>query len=169
MFRRLAAVLAALTLMAFSVATVMAATYGLHQLEDKDSIAWNDPDTQVECESQVASGMVLWHFVAHTSTDDFTMDATFADGTIVTDMDPTMVVDHYQLHWDVTTSLTSLTDASITGSGTLGEGGFNLSHVCPNPGEQIPEAPATALLIGSAAILGIGMFGWRMRRSGTVA
>ena len=135
------------------------------------NIAWNDPSIEVECEpgDAPASGTVLWHFVAHTTTADFTMDATFADGTVKVDMAPTKTVDTYELHWDVTTSLTTLNSASITGSGTVNAGGFNLSHVCPNPGEEIPEAPASALLLASAAILGLGFVGWRMRRSSVSA
>ena len=168
MVRRLAAVLAALAMSAFTVGVALAVTEPLHQ---GTPIAWNDPSVEVECEEgdNVPSGMVLWHFVAHTTTSDFTMDATFADGTIVTDKAPDKIVDAYELHWDVTTSLTTLNSASITGSGTVGAGGFNLSHVCPNPGEVIPEAPASALLIASAAILGMGFIGWRMRRPSVAA
>ncbi len=168
MVRRFAAVLAAFALSAFTVGVALAVTEPLHQ---GTPIAWNDPGVEVECEAgdNVPSGMVLWHFVAHTTTSDFTMDAAFADGTIVNDKAPDKVVNSFQLHWDVTTSLTTLNSASITGSGTVGEGGFNLSHVCPNPGEVIPEAPASALLIASAAIIGMGFIGWRMRRPSVAA
>lgn len=160
MVRRFAAILAALMLTAFTAATAMAVTEPLHQ---DTPINWNDPDVEVECETDVPSGMVLWHFVAHTTTDDFTLDATFGDGTVVTDMDPTKIVDAFELHWDVTTSLTTLDSASITGSGSVNAGGFNLSHVCPNPGEIIPEAPSSVLLVASAAMLGLGFFAWRKR------
>jgi hypothetical protein len=168
MVRRLAAVLAALAMSAFTVGVALAVTEPLHQ---GTPIAWNDPEVEVECDEgdNVPSGMVLWHFVAHTTTDDFTLDAAFADGTIVNDKAPDKIVDAFELHWDVTTSLTTLNSASITGSGTVGDGGFNLSHVCPNPGEVIPEAPASALLIASAAILGMGFIGWRMRRPSVAA
>jgi hypothetical protein len=162
MVRRLTAILAALALTAFTAATVMAVTVPLHQ---DTPINWNDPDVEVECENDVPSGMVEWHFVAHTSTDDFTMDATFGDGTVVTDMAPTKIVDSFENHWNVITSLTSLESASITGGGTVNPGGFNLSHVCPNPGEIIPEAPSSVLLVASAAILGLGFFAWRRRES----
>ena len=167
MVRRLAALLAALALTVFSTAVVWAVTVPLHQ---GTNIAWNDPDIEVECEAgdDVPSGMVLWHFVAHTTTDDFKLTADFADGTVV-DPDPTKIVDAFELHWDVLTTLTTLESASITGSGTVNSGGFNLSHVCPNPGEIIPEAPASALLLASAAILGLGFVGWRMRRSSVSA
>jgi len=168
MVRRLAAVPAALLIMLFTAAIALGVTV---QLKQGTNIAWNDPGNEVECDEgdNVPSGMVLWHFVAHTSTDDFTMDATFADGTVKVDMAPTSVVDSYELHWDVTTSLTTLVSASITGSGTVNQGGFNLSHVCPNPGEEIPEAPASALLIVSAALLGGGFLVWKRREGTTIA
>ncbi|MGH2445277.1 MAG: hypothetical protein ACRDGD_04480 [Candidatus Limnocylindria bacterium] len=166
MIRRLAAVPAALALTAFSAAVVLGLTVQLHQ---GTNIAWNDPGVEVECETLPASGMVLWHFVAHTSTSDFTMDATFADGTIVTDQAPDSVTDSFELQWNVTTVLTTLNSASITGSGTVNPGGFNLSHVCPNPGVVIPEAPASMLLVVSAAILGVGFIGWKKRQGASVA
>ena len=90
MVRRLAAVLAALAMSAFTVGVALAVTEPLHQ---GTPIAWNDPSVEVECEEgdNVPSGMVLWHFVAHTTTSDFTLDATFADGTIVTDKAPAAI------------------------------------------------------------------------------
>lgn len=161
--RRLAAVLAAFGLVLLLAAPAWATTEPLHQ---GTPIAWNDPSIEVQCDAgdNTPSGMVTWHFVAHTTTDDFTMDATFGDGTTITDMDPTKIVDSYELHWDVTTSLTTLDSASITGSGTVDAGGFNLSHVCPNPGEEIPEAPASALLLATSGLIAIGFLFFRMRR-----
>lgn len=159
MVRRLAAVPAALMITALTAAVALGVTV---QLKQGTNIAWNDPGIEVECEGyDVPSGMVTWHFVAHTSTADFTMDASFADGTTVTDLAPYKVVNSYENHWEVTTTLTTLNSASITGSGTVNSGGFNLSHVCPNPGEVIPEAPASVLLLASAAIVGMAFFGWR--------
>ena len=176
MFRRLAAVLAASGLVLLVVAPALAVTEPLHQ---GTNIAWNDPSIEVECEEgdNVPSGMVLWHFVAHTTTNDFTMDADFNTGDQavneatydVNDMPWTKSVDAYELHWDVTTPLGTLVTASITGSGTVNAGGFNLSHVCPNPGEEIPEAPASALLVLTATIMGAGFVVWRMRRSAVAA
>lgn len=168
MFRRLAALIAALTITALATATVVAATAQLHQ---GTNIAWNDPGVEVECDEQssVPSGMVLWHFVTHATTSDFTMTASFTDLSFnVVNKAADKVLDSYELHWDVLTSLTTLESASITGSGTVNPGGFNLSHVCPNPGEEIPEAPASVLLVASAAILGIGFVGWK-RRGATLA
>ena len=166
MIRRLAAVFAALGLVLLVAAPAFATTEPLHQ---GTNIAWNDPANTVDCSDTdipaPGPGQVNWIFVAHTSTNDFTMDAAFADGTIVTDKLPYKTPDTYEPHWFVTTSLTTLLTASITGSGTVGSGGFNLSHVCPNPGEQVPEAPMSSLLMVSAGLIGLGFLGWRMRRS----
>ena len=168
MFRKLAAVLAALMLTVFATSVAMAVTVPLHQ---DTPINWDDPEIEVECEdANVPSGMVLWHFVAHTTTDDFTLTADFDDDpSDVSGMAPTKVVDAYELHWDVITPLTELNSASITGSGTLNAGGFNLSHVCPNPGEIIPEAPASALLVATAAMVGLGFIVLRRREGVTPA
>ena len=166
MSRRLAAVLAALALTVLTTTAALAVTVSLHQ---GTNIAWNDPRVEVECDGNVGSGMVLWHFVAHTTTNDFMMSATFGDGTVVTNMAPSSAVAGYQLHWNVTTTLTTLQAASITGSGTVNAGGFNLSHVCPNPGVVIPEAPASALLVATAGLLGVGLIGWKMRQRSEAA
>lgn len=172
MLRRLAAVLAALSLTLALSSVALATTEPLHQ---GTNIAWNDPSIEVDCDgASVPSGMVLWHFVAHTTTDDFLLTADFTDDAFDVappdpESEPDMIVDSFELHWNVITSLTTLESASITGTGTVNEGGFNLSHVCPNPGEIIPESPASALLVMSAAVLGFVLIGWRTRRSWTAA
>ena len=168
MFRKLAAVLAALMLTMVATSVAFAVTVPLHQ---GTNINWDDPETEVDCEdADVPSGMVLWHFVAHTTTDDFLLTADFdAAGFDVAGMEPTKIVDAYELHWDVLTPLTELNSASITGSGSVNPGGFNLSHVCPNPGEIIPEAPASALLVATAAMLGLGFIVLRRREGVTPA
>jgi hypothetical protein len=181
MFRRLAAVLAAMGLMLVMAAPALAVTEDLHQ---DTPIAWNDEGVEVECEDgdNVPSGMVLWHFVAHTTTNDFLLTADFNVGDQAVnettydvtgagdpESTPDKIVDAYELHWDVITPLGTLESASITGTGTVNAGGFNLSHVCPNPGEEIPESPASALLVLTAAILGMGLVGWKMRQGVTAA
>src|ERR671919_963558 len=158
MARRLAALLAASGLILVLAAPALAVTEPLNQATP---IAWNDPSIEVECDADdnVPSGMVLWHFIAHTSSADFTLTADFDvdsepgnEATFdVSGMAPTKTVDLYTLHWEVTTPLGTLVDASITGSGSVTS--FNLSHVCPNPGEIIPEAPASALLVVTAVLL----------------
>jgi hypothetical protein len=165
MVRRLAAVLAALALMAFTAAVAIAATVNL----DGTPIAWNDPEVEVECEADISvpSGMVLWHFIAHTSTAGWTLTADFSNGGDVSGMAATKTVDRFTLHWDVITPLGDLNSASISGSGDVTA--FNLSHVCPNPGEIIPEAPASALLVATAAILGLGFIVLRRREGLTPA
>jgi hypothetical protein len=165
MFRKFAAVLAALMLTMLATSVALAVTEPLNQ---DTPINWDDPDIEVECEEAVPSGMVLWHFIAHTSTADFLLTADFdAAGYDVAGMAPTKTVDNYTLHWDVLTPLTELNSASITGSGTVTA--FNLSHVCPNPGEIIPEAPASALLVATAAMLGLGFIVLRRREGVTPA
>ena len=165
MFRKLAAVLAALMLTMLATSVALAVDVPLHQ---ETPINWDDPDIEVECESSVPSGMVLWHFVAHTSTPGWTLTADFdAAGYDVAGMAATKTVNSYTLHWDVLTPLTELNSASISGTGTVTQ--FNLSHVCPNPGEIIPEAPTSALLVASAAMLGLGFIVLRRRAGVTPA
>ena len=167
MFRRMVAVPAALLVVLFTASIALGVTVPLKQGTDID---WNEAGVEVECDSDrpaVPSGMVEWHFVAHTTTSDFKLNAEFADGTTVVNKAADEVKDSYQLHWYITTSLTTLESASITSAtGAVNRGGFNLSHVCPNPGEEIPEAPASVLLIASAAVFGAGFLLWK-RREGT--
>jgi hypothetical protein len=172
--KRLAAVAAALGLTLMFAGTALATTEPLHQTTP---IAWNDASVSQECDAgqTAAPGTVIWHFVAHTTTNDFTMTASFSDGTTVTNLPPDKIVDTYELHWDVTTSTTDgtgptqLLSASITGTGTVDAGGFNLSHVCANPPTPVPEAPASALLLLSAGMIGAGFVAWRMRQARTAA
>jgi hypothetical protein len=181
-FRRTAAVLAALTLTLLLAATAFAAinTYTLNQFLDgrnPDGIAWDN--FSVDCEGVAPeAGQVAWVFVAHVTSGDpegFLLTATFEDSSgDVVDQPPEMPIPDSEPHWIVYTSLTTLTDATITGDGTIQENddisnSFELSHVCPNPGNEIPEAPMSALLILSAGIVGLAYLGWRSRRSRVAA
>jgi len=165
MFRRLAAVPAALMLLVLTASLALGATVTLHQ---DTPIDWNDPSVEVECDPEraaVPSGMVEWHFVVKATHDDYTLDLEFGDSSYdVTGLTWEKSVDDYLMHFYYTTTLTSLESATATGSGTVQQ--FNLSHVCPNPGEEIPEAPMSVLLIASAAVLG-GGFLLLKRREGT--
>jgi hypothetical protein len=172
MFRRLTAVLAVLGLTLVLAAPALADT--VHQT----NIFWDDVAFQGdegECaDADLAEGEVLWHFV-HIGTDGSdlpaTLTATFerADGTTFTETaegysngDGTAPV-----MYDIIT-----TDAVkfVTGSDTLDTDEMteplNLSHICAGgPGEEIPEAPASALLVITAAVAGLGFLLWRGRRS----
>jgi hypothetical protein len=181
MFRRTAAVLAAFGLVLLIAAPVFASnTYTLNQfLDDRnpDGIAWDN--FQVDCEGVAPeAGQVAWVFVAHVTSgdpDSFLLTATFEDASgNVVDQPPEQPIPDSEPHWIVYTSLTTLTDATITGDGTIQEqdatsNSFELSHVCPNPGNEIPEAPMSALLMVSAGLLGLAFVGWRMRRSSVSA
>jgi hypothetical protein len=168
MFRRTAAVLAALAIVLLIAAPAFANT--VHQT----NISWDDPAFQgdeTECAgADVGEGEVLWHFVhVGTSEDDLpsTLTATFQRADLTT-FDVT--VDGYVngnsiVMYDIIT-----TDAVlfVTGSDTITTDPIteplNLSHICPGgPGEEIPEAPMSALLIITAGIAGLGFLVWRRR------
>jgi hypothetical protein len=168
MIKRLAAALAAFALTLVFAAPVFATTAPVNQ---SLPLAWNDSSVTQDC-SDGAPGVnqVDWHFVAHTSTSDFTLTATFSDGTTVTNLAPDKTLDSYELHWDVLTATTDgngdptqLLTATISGSGSVTS--FNLSHVCANVPTNVPEAPASAMLLLSAGLISLGFVGWRMRQS----
>jgi hypothetical protein len=169
MVRRLAALFAAMSLSLLLVSPALA-FMPLHQ---DTPIDWNDAGSQgdeEECAGVVLEpGEVLWHFVlAKSTTNDPTMTATFADASFnVTDMPPTKIApdsdmaDHWVIHWDIITTQTTLLSASTSGTGEQ----FNLSHICPgSPPPDIPEAPASVLLLGTAGIGVLGFFLLRQRR-----
>jgi hypothetical protein len=173
MGRKIAATFAALGLSLLLVSPALATT-PLHQ---ETPIDWNDAEFQgdsTECDGVVLEpGQVLWHFILSKSeTNDPTMDATFADASFnVDDLSPTMVspdndtADHWTVHWDIITTQTTLLSASTSGTGLE----FNLSHICAGPPPpEIPEAPASVLLVGSAGLGLLGYFLLRRRRSGAL-
>ena len=169
MVRRLAALFAAMSLSLLLVSPALA-NVPLHQ---ELPIDWNDAGSQGsedECAGVVLEpGEVLWHFVLVQSvTNDETLTATFADEEFnVTNMPPTKIApdtdmaDHWVLHWDIVTTQTTLTGAFASGD----PGILNLSHICPgSPPPEIPEAPASVLLLGTAGIGLLGFFLLRQRR-----
>lgn len=168
MARRLAAAVAALGLSMLLVAPALA-TVPLHQTPPID---WNDvtfQGTAEDCaDTNLDPGQVLWHFVlANTSDPNVTLTATFGDASAnVVNLSSTKVTDHYVVMWEVITGETSLTGASSSAN----DGILNLSHICAgSPPPEIPEAPASALLMLSAGVGLLALFRMRQRRSGSVA
>jgi hypothetical protein len=176
MFRRTAAVLAALSLVLLIAAPAFA--NDLHQFEDgqnPDGIASDNPEFQgdeTECpEGTVDAGEVLWHFV-HVGTDSSdlpsTLTATFADAGTVTVSG--YVNGNSIVMYDIITgpdTLLSASDTIITNPMTEP---LNLSHICNGgPPPVIPEAPASILLVVTAGLAGLAFVTWRLRRSGAVA
>jgi hypothetical protein len=161
MVRRLAAALAALALMLLLAGPAFATTQITNPLPVKSS----DPlyqGTQAQCaEFNVQPGQVVWHFTAHSSTNTDLLTATFLTfGT--TTVSPYKVTDTYELQFAITTgSPDTLQSASTTATDNL-----QLSHICDGgPPPDVPEAPASVLLLLTAGLLGLGFVGWRMRRS----
>ena len=169
MVRRLAALFAAMSLSLLLVSPALA-NVPLHQ---ELPIDWNDAGSQGsedECAGVVLEpGEVLWHFVlVQSDTNDETLTATFADEEFnVTNMPPTKIApdtdmaDHWVLHWDIVTTQTTLETAFASGDSGI----LNLSHICPgSPPPEIPEAPASVLLVGTAGLGLLGFFLLRQRR-----
>lgn len=169
MVRRLAAMLAAMSLSLLLVSPALANV----PLNQDVPIDWNDAGSQGsedECADVVLEpGEVLWHFVlVQSTTNDETLTATFADDVFnVTNMPPTKIApdtdlaDHWVLHWDIVTTQTTLTSAFASGDSGI----LNLSHICPgSPPPEIPEAPASVLLVGTAGLGLLGFYLLRQRR-----
>jgi hypothetical protein len=166
MVRRLAALLAALGMTLLLSAPAFAVEIG-----NDLPITSGDAEFQgseAECEEADAQpGQVVWHFIINqSSTDDQTVTATFQNAGTIT-QSPDKVVDTFVLHYDFTTgSPDTLLSASSSGS----TGILVLSHICDGgPPPEIPEAPASALLILTAGLAGLAFLGLRMRRSDTAA
>lgn len=169
MVRRLAALFAAMSLSLLLVSPALA-NVPLHQ---DVPIDWNDAGSQGsedECEGVVLEpGEVLWHFVlTQAENNDETLTATFADASFnVAGMLPTKIApdtdmaDHWVLHWDIVTTQTTLNSAFASGDAGI----LNLSHICPgSPPPEIPEAPASVLLVGTAGLGLLGFYLLRQRR-----
>jgi len=167
LIRRFAALAAALGL------TLMLATPALANTLHQDTpIAPDSPSfqgTEEDCAGlNLQPGQFLWHFV-HTGTSSAdlpsTLTATFDSGTVTVDG---YVNGNSIVMYDITTTtadgnLVSASD-SITNDGLL-----NLSHICGGPPPEVPEAPASVLLLITGGLAGLAFVGWRMRRSATVA
>jgi hypothetical protein len=120
--------------------------------------------TAGECaEFNVQPGQVVWHFILNQSaTDNQTLTATFQTAGTIT-VSPYKVLDTYVLHYQITTgSPDTLLSASTSGT----TGNLVLSHICNGgPPPEIPEAPASVLLVLTSGLAALGFVGWRMRRS----
>jgi hypothetical protein len=163
--KRFAASLGALGLMLLIAAPALAVDLNQHLPISSDDAGYQG--TETECaDADLEAGQVLWHFVINqSSTNNQTITLTFANAGTDT-YSPTKVVDTYLLQYDVyTSSGDTLTAATSSGN----DGTFVLSHICNGgPPPEVPEAPASALLLLTAA-LSLGFVGWRMRRSETGA
>lgn len=168
MFRRIAAILAVLSMMLLVAAPAMA-----QSLSQETPIAWNDADfqgTEEECADVVLDpGEVYWHFIhTMTSSTDLpsSLTVTFSDGS-------TQTVNGYVngnsiVMYDVYTTgeldLVSAVDTIGTDANPIGL--LNLSNICSGgPPPVIPEAPASVLLVVTAALAAAGFVVWQMRRS----
>ena len=118
-----------------------------------------------ECTTTVAAGQVLWHFVVVGSSTVDTVTATFqtAGTRTLTAYKTVGNVQHYE-----TTTGSPDTLLSLSSSGTDGQ--VQLSHICNGgPPPEIPESPASVLLMVTAGLIGLGFMGWKMLRSESVA
>ena len=164
MIRRLAALTAAvgmvltLALPAFAVdihqTLPISSDYAAFQGSDEDCAGLD-----------LQPGQVLWHFVLNQSaTNDQTLTATFSTAGAIT-VSPSKVVDSFTLHYDITTGTDTLISASTSGN----TGQLQLSHICNGgPPPEIPEAPASALLLITGGLAGLAFLGWRMRRNASL-
>jgi hypothetical protein len=165
--RRLAALAAALgmTLMLAAPALAVEASNIPVGGVPSDSTEFAGSDT--DC-AGVQAGTVLYHFViTNTTSNTQTLTATFENADPQT-VSPTKFAEHdssgvYTVQYDVTVpSPDTLLSASTSGT----DGQLVLSHVCDGgPGQEVPEAPASVLLVLTAGLIGLGFAGWKMRRS----
>jgi hypothetical protein len=165
MMRRLAALVAALamTLLLAAPAFAVEITNPVPITSDDAGLQGSADDC---AEFNVQPGQVAWHFVLNQSaTDDQTLTATFATAGTIT-VSAYKVLDTYVLHYVI---YTGSPDTLITASTSGDSGMLQLSHICNGgPPPEIPEAPASALLILTSGLAGLAFVGWRMRRSQVV-
>jgi hypothetical protein len=172
--KRLGALLLALGLVLMVAAPAFA--NDLHQATpiSFDSTAF--PPGDGDCVG-VQPGTVVWHFVhTDTSVTDLpsTLTAWFTDNNTAAITSQTVsgyVNGSSIVMYDVTTTTdVSLTSASDTIENADTGGLLNLSHICNGgPPPEVPEAPFSVLLVVTAAIVGVGFVGWKMRQAGTTA
>jgi hypothetical protein len=166
LIRRLAAIIAALTLTMLVAAPAFANNLANGSNVPSNSSAY--PPGPNDCIG-VQPGTVLWHFV-HTKTG--TADLLGATLTATFQNSASQTVNGYQngnseVMYDVTTGPDTLVTASDT---IVNDGNLNLSHICDGgPPPDVPEAPASVLLLLTAALVGIGFLVLRMRGSRTSA
>jgi hypothetical protein len=165
MKRRLGTILAALAMTLLLAAPAFANTVAQSNISS-DNAGFQGGETQ--CAGlNLQPGQVLWHFV-HVGTDGTdlpsTLTATFASAGTLT---ATGFVNGSSIV--MYNIITPTADTFITGSDTITTDAqtepLNLSHICNGgPPPEIPEAPASVLLILTAG-LGLGFLAWRRRSS----
>jgi hypothetical protein len=162
LIRRLAALLAALGMTLMLAAPAWAVD--IHQTLPISSDSAEFQGDSTECTTVLQSGQVLWHFVVVGSSTDDTVTVTFTTAGTRT-LTATKDLDNVQ-HYETITGPDTLTSASSSGT----DGELNLSHICNGgPPPEIPEAPASALLLVTAGLIGLGFAGWKMRRGASAA
>lgn len=162
--RRLGTVLAVLALSAIAVSPALAATINPNQVPvtPAEWTAANPETSAEECtgDNVPGAGEAKWHFILNgaTSGQTVTLTATFTDATgatvVMTDVgDEASTSGTY--HFYITTPDDyTLENATTDETGTSNE--LVLSHVClGTPPVVVPEAPASALLVLSAGVIGI--------------
>jgi hypothetical protein len=168
LIRRLAALIAATSMVLMISAPVYA-----NDLHQTPPISADDPafqGTDEDCAGlDLQPGQVFWHFI-HTDTTSAdlpsTLTATFQDaGTITVDG---YVNGNSVVMYDITTA--TGTDTLLSASDTINDAGLlNLSHICQGgPPPDVPEAPASVLLLLTGGLAGLAFVGWRMRRNAAV-
>ena len=170
MVRRLAALMAALGMTLLLSAPAFAVEIGQDLPIPSDSSEHQGSDA--ECaEADVEAGQVLWHFIINQSTSTTqTLTVEFENAGIFTEGPSQVSPDNdtagpWTLHYEfITGSPDTLLSASSSGDGNL-----RLSHICDGgPPPEIPEAPASVLLILTAGVAGLAFLGLRNRRSSSV-
>lgn len=172
MVRRIAALAAALGLMLMLAAPALAQT--VHQANVNSDDAGFQGSAS-ECRSaNLQPGQVLWHFI-HNQVDPATdlpstLTASFSLSGTVTWQGTQQ---GSNIAYNVITNMGA--ETFISGSDTVGtdaapKGNLNLSHICNGgPPPDVPEAPASVLLLLTAGLAGVAFMGWRMRPTRVVA
>lgn len=141
MLRRLAAMVAALGLLLGLAAPVFATTLN----PDHVGAVGSTFKTDDSCEAlDLEPGSVLWHFIlTNPDADSGHLTATFETAGEIT-VENGEPLEANVLHFWITTP----TDDKLLSAETTDVDGdiLNLSHVCFEPGEEIPEVPFAALL-----------------------
>jgi len=172
MMRRLAAVGAALGLTLMLAGPALANDLAQTVPPGGISAADAPQGTDEDCAGlNLQPGQILWHFV-HTMTDGSdlpsTLTATFESGTFPPVAGYSNGGGSAQVMYDV---ITTTADGNLLGASDtiVNDGLLNLSHVCGGPPPEVPEAPASIMLLLAGGLAGLAFLGWRMRRSATVA
>jgi hypothetical protein len=168
--RRLGVVFAVLALSALAVSPALAAD--LHQ---GTPIIWTDATqgTAIDCAdaildpepdgTEIPSGFVLWRFTLDdhgTSRTDPTLTVQYTDSAnadqlvVISPVSAVKVSDHWIYHYNVVVPSSYVLQGAVSVGDSSPDAVLNLSFVCGNPGGDVPEAPASALLILSAGLMG---------------